>query len=189
MSTLSQIRQRLVPMYRSNTQSTCRRQASTHNSSSSSSTSSKANELTQKAASLANQLGTKLPHLSEKLGKRLNGLLGSYSEPLSHNYQFAKEVLKQVYIKENLAPPKIHQIRSSYQEIMGNASSLTFWKQSLESGDWKRLAVYAVEAVGLFSIGEMIGRRHIVEHILLFLSGKLRNQADDFETKTGRLQA
>ncbi|WAR55074.1 hypothetical protein PtB15_4B693 [Puccinia triticina] len=157
MSSFNQIRQRLLKIHRANTPSSCRN-ASTNNS-----TSPKLNELTQKASNLANQYGSKLPELSEKLGKRFNGLLGSYSEPVSHNYQLTKEVLKQVYIKENLAPPKIDQIKSSYQEILKNVGSLNFWKQSLESGDWKRLAVYGVEAVGLFSIGEMIGRRHIVE--------------------------
>ncbi|KAI9619700.1 hypothetical protein H4Q26_014082 [Puccinia striiformis f. sp. tritici PST-130] len=156
MSSLNQLRHRLLTIHRAQTPSTCRH-ASTNTPS------PKINELTQKASDLANQYGSKLPELSQKIGKRVNGMLGSYSEPISHNYQLTKEVLKQVYIKENLAPPKIEHIKSSYQDIFKNASSLNFWKQSLESGDWKRLAVYGVEAVGLFSIGEMIGRRHIVK--------------------------
>ncbi|POW17132.1 hypothetical protein PSHT_06487 [Puccinia striiformis] len=183
MSSLNQLRHRLLTIHRAQTPSTCRH-ASTNTPS------PKINELTQKASDLANQYGSKLPELSQKIGKRVNGMLGSYSEPISHNYQLTKEVLKQVYIKENLAPPKIEHIKSSYQDIFKNASSLNFWKQSLESGDWKRLAVYGVEAVGLFremiwrvfrgiadvdepcetlmvfSIGEMIGRRHIVGYKL-----------------------
>ncbi|EFP85571.2 uncharacterized protein PGTG_11927 [Puccinia graminis f. sp. tritici CRL 75-36-700-3] len=160
MSSLNQIRQRLLTIHRANTPSSCRHASTNSNPS------PKINELTQKASDLANQYGSKLPELSEKIGKRFDGLLGSYSQPVSQNYQFTKEVLKQVYIKENLAPPKLEQIKSSYHEILRNVSSLNFWKQSLESGDWKRLAVYGVEAVGLFSIGEMIGRRHIVGYKL-----------------------
>ncbi|MBW0516802.1 hypothetical protein O181_056517 [Austropuccinia psidii MF-1] len=120
----------------------------------------------QKASQLAGQYTSKMPQLVGNLGGKVNGLLGSYSGPISYNYQFVKEVLKQVYIKENLAPPRLKQIQTSYLEIFKNLSSLNFWKKNLESGDWKRLSVYGIEAVGLFSIGEMIGRRHLVGYKL-----------------------
>ncbi|PLW56281.1 hypothetical protein PCANC_04093 [Puccinia coronata f. sp. avenae] len=158
---MSSLRQRLLTIPRTSSAAPSRRYASSNLK-----VPPKLNDLSQKAASLATQYGAKLPELSGKLGKRMNGLLGSYSEPLAHNYQFTKEVLKQVYMKENLAPPKVEQVKAAYRELAANASSLLFWRQALESGDWKRLAVYGIEAVGLFSIGEMIGRRHIVGYKL-----------------------
>lgn len=138
-----------------------------HASTKSPNSSAQLEELTRKASELADRYGSKLPQLTGRIGQRVNGLLGSYSQPIAYNLQFTKEVLKQVYIKENLAPPKgLDQLKSSYHEILRNASSLNFWKQTIESGDWKRLAIYGIEAVGLFSIGEMIGRRHIVGYKL-----------------------
>jgi hypothetical protein len=35
----------------------------------------------------------------------------------------------------------------------------------VQSGEWKRVAVYAAEAYGIFTIGEMIGRRHMVGYV------------------------
>ncbi|KAI9619563.1 hypothetical protein H4Q26_014330 [Puccinia striiformis f. sp. tritici PST-130] len=148
MSSLNQLQQQLPTIHRTWTPSTCR-PASTNT------LSSKINELTQKASDLANQYGSKLPGLSQKTGKHVNKMLGFKSSqfpfPLSIDHSpawsLSEEVLKQLYIKENLAPPKIDHIKSRYLE---NASFSNFWKQSLGSGDWKRLDVYGGEAVGLF---------------------------------------
>ncbi|CAH7669123.1 mitochondrial ATP synthase g subunit-domain-containing protein [Phakopsora pachyrhizi] len=130
------------------------------------SASPKVNELAQRASQLVNQFGSKLPELTGSLGGRFNGLLGSYGGPFSYYFAVTKEVLKQVYIKENLAPPKLEQIKSSYQMLLQNAQSLNYWKQIISNGEWKRLTIYGLEAAGIFSIGEMIGRRHIVGYKL-----------------------
>lgn len=75
--------------------------------------------------------------------------------------------MKQVYVSERLAPPtSISEITKAYQTIFKNAQDLNWWKGIVESGEWKRLAVYAVEAYGIFTIGEMIGRRHMVGYKL-----------------------
>jgi F-type H+-transporting ATPase subunit g len=53
-------------------------------------------------------------------------------------------------------------IRSAYEEFYHNASNPSWWRSILESGEWKRYAIYAVEAYGIFTIGEMIGRRWVI---------------------------
>ncbi|KAG0148240.1 hypothetical protein CROQUDRAFT_670047 [Cronartium quercuum f. sp. fusiforme G11] len=137
---------------------------------SSSSTTAKFTELSQKTlktgSELASKYGGKLPGLIEGAGTKLNSLLGSYSGPVSYNLAFTKELLKQVYIKEKLTPPGPDQIKFAYSELIQNLKSLNFWKKLIETGEWKRITVYGIEAVGLFSIGEMIGRRHIVGYKL-----------------------
>lgn len=36
----------------------------------------------------------------------------------------------------------------------------------IQSGEWKKYGIYAIEAYGIMKIGEMIGRRHIVGYKL-----------------------
>lgn len=65
-----------------------------------------------------------------------------------------------MYIKEQLAPPtNVQTLRSAYEEIYTKASDASWWRSTIESGAWKKVAIYAVEAYGIFTIGEMIGRR------------------------------
>ena len=101
----------------------------------------------------------------------------------------ATEVAKQVYIAERLAPPDIPTVRQAYQTIWDNIRNVQWWKTTLETGEWKRVALYALEAygsrtrtlyfcrfiymlrhtrscTGIFQIGQMIGRRHIVGYKL-----------------------
>ena len=71
-------------------------------------------------------------------------------------------MLKQVYVREKLSPPSLAQVASTYQSVFNNAKNVSYLRQLVESGEWRRYAIYAVEAYGIFSIGEMIGRRNIV---------------------------
>ena len=94
---------------------------------------------------------------------RMKGLISpiiAYREPIVHNLQVAREVAKQVYIAEKLAPPTNPQdIRDAYGEFYSNASNPSWWRSVMENGEWRSLAIYALEAYGIFTIGEMIGRR------------------------------
>lgn len=84
----------------------------------------------------------------------------AYREPVAYNLAVIREIGKQVYIAEKLAPPTNPQaIRDAYEEFYRKASDASWWRSILESGDWKRIALYALEAYGIFTIGEMIGRR------------------------------
>ena len=47
-----------------------------------------------------------------------------------------------------------------------HAQAGSFWLDLYASGQWKKVAVYAVEAYGIFKIGEIIGRRHVVGYKL-----------------------
>ncbi|KAH9810583.1 mitochondrial ATP synthase g subunit-domain-containing protein [Melampsora americana] len=110
-----------------------------------------------------NQLQSKLP---KNLNSKLNHSLASYTQTISYNLIFTKEILKQVYLKENLNPPNLNQIKLTYLQFFQNSTSLTFWKSLIDSGEYKRIGIYTLEAIGIFSIGEMIGRRHIVGYKL-----------------------
>ncbi|WFD33391.1 hypothetical protein MCUN1_000204 [Malassezia cuniculi] len=90
-------------------------------------------------------------------GKAAERALGSYAEPLVYNAKVAGALAKQVYITEKLAPPtSFSTIVSAYQKIFQSVTSPTWWSHTVPAGDWKKLVVYGAEAVGLFSIGEIV---------------------------------
>ena len=69
----------------------------------------------------------------------------------------AGSLAKQVYIAEKLAPPtSVSQVTSAYQQIWSSISKASWWTHSLPAGEWRKIAVYGVEAVGIFSIGEIV---------------------------------
>lgn len=45
--------------------------------------------------------------------------------------------------------------------FFNSAKDFGFWRNLYESGQWKKVGIYAVEAYGIFKIGEMIGRRSV----------------------------
>lgn len=90
-----------------------------------------------------------------------------YGESITYNFAVLKEVLKQVYIKESLAPPKsLSEITQAYRSLWEQGSSAQWWRNALASGEWKKVGIYALEAYGIFHIGEMVGRRSIVGYNL-----------------------
>jgi F-type H+-transporting ATPase subunit g len=79
----------------------------------------------------------------------------------------AREFLKQVYIRESLAPPKsVSEVQTAYKSLWEQASNAQWWKTTLENGQWKKVGIYALEAYGIFHIGEIVGRRSIVGYNL-----------------------
>ena len=67
---------------------------------------------------------------------------------------------------ENAPPKSINEVTSAYKSLWERASSIQWVRGALENGEWKRIAVYGLEAYGIFHIGEMIGRRSIVGYNL-----------------------
>ncbi|KAL7004430.1 hypothetical protein EMMF5_006050 [Cystobasidiomycetes sp. EMM_F5] len=119
------------------------------------------------ASKYAGQASAAGSRILGQVSSTASGLLGSYREPVVHNLAVLREVAKQVYISEKLAPPTdLQAIRHVYEDGYKKASDASWWRSILESGEWKRLAVYAIEAYGIFTIGEMIGRRHVVGYKL-----------------------
>ncbi|KAG9316109.1 mitochondrial ATP synthase g subunit-domain-containing protein [Chiua virens] len=101
------------------------------------------------------------------LGERAAGLLGSYRQPLMYNAEVARELLKQIYIAERLQPPtSFGNVTDAYSALWARAKNPQYWRDLLATGEWGRVAVYAVEAYTIFKIGEIIGRRHLIGYNL-----------------------
>jgi F-type H+-transporting ATPase subunit g len=101
---------------------------------------------------------------------------------LVYNAKVAGSLLRQVYQAEKLAfPTSLSTWARAYAEIYGKASHAGWWKETLKNGTWagvgiavshpvamlvKRSYLQALEAYGIFSIGEIIGRRNLVGYNL-----------------------
>lgn len=94
-------------------------------------------------------------------------LLGSYRQPLLYNLSVTRELLKQIYIAENLAPPRsLSTVLDAYSTLWTRVRDAGYWRTILSNGEWARVGVYAVEAYGIFKIGEILGRRSLVGYDL-----------------------
>ncbi|KAI0806048.1 mitochondrial ATP synthase g subunit-domain-containing protein [Irpex lacteus] len=100
------------------------------------------------------------------VGERAAGFLGAYRQPIVYNYQVAREFLKQIYIAERLQPPSLSTVQSVYKSLWANATSPAYIRELVSSGAYLKVGVYAVEAYGIFKIGEIIGRRNLVGYKL-----------------------
>jgi len=127
----------------------------------------KAAELAKQTTEKATELANKATHLAAKytgsLGERLGSLAGAYREPITYNSQVFLHLLKTVYKRENLAPPtSLHQITSAYRTLFDRARSVPYWQELYKTGEYKKVAVGALEVYGIFKIGEIIGRRSLI---------------------------
>ncbi|TDL25561.1 hypothetical protein BD410DRAFT_717704 [Rickenella mellea] len=101
------------------------------------------------------------------LGERIGSMLGSYRQPLTYNLSVGRELLKQVYIAERLQPPtSLSQFTNAYSTIWSRASNPSYWREVVKNGQWAKIGIYGLEAYGIFKIGEIIGRRHLVGYSL-----------------------
>ncbi|WVR05648.1 hypothetical protein IAU60_002670 [Kwoniella sp. DSM 27419] len=101
------------------------------------------------------------------LGERVGSALGGYREPLVYNAKVASSLARQVWQAEKLAPPlDAHTWARAYAQIWGKATNGGYWRDLLKTGAWAGLGVAALEAYGIFSIGEIIGRRNLVGYKL-----------------------
>ncbi|KAI0723695.1 mitochondrial ATP synthase g subunit-domain-containing protein, partial [Fomitopsis betulina] len=97
------------------------------------------------------------------VGEKAGNMLGSYREPLLYNFAVAREFLKQVYIAERLQPPtSLSTLQNVYSTLWSRASNPAYWRELVRSGEWTKVGIYAVEAYGVFKIGEIVGRRSLV---------------------------
>lgn len=76
----------------------------------------------------------------------------AYREPLVYNLQVGREILKQVYRSEQMQPPSFSTVTSVYQTLWQRASSPAYWRGVLQSGEYKTIGVYALEAYGIFKV-------------------------------------
>lgn len=80
-----------------------------------------------------------------------------------------KELAKQIYLKEKLSPPTLHEIQGVYDLILTkinyygkHSSELGNLIKSFNQNDLILYGSYFIQLSGLFALGEIIGRRHIV---------------------------
>jgi F-type H+-transporting ATPase subunit g len=56
----------------------------------------------------------------------------------------------------SLAPPtSLSEFGQVYQQLWVKARDVSWWRSIAENGQWLKVAIYAVEAYGIFTIGEM----------------------------------
>jgi len=140
-----------------------RRFASTSSSSTESAAQRKAQDALGAASAAAVRAGAYARSALGPFGARLSGLLGSYQQPVKYNLAVAREVLKHVYTAERLQPPtSLGAVFGTYSTLWARARSLGYWREVVRSGEYARLGVYALEAYGIFNIGEILGRRSLV---------------------------
>ncbi|KAF9522458.1 mitochondrial ATP synthase g subunit-domain-containing protein [Crepidotus variabilis] len=131
-----------------------------------SSSTENAQQKAQEALASAQKNAGKLWESAQKwlgpLGERAGNLLGAYKQPLLYNLSVTREVLKQIYVKEGLAPPSLATFRETYASIWGQITKPGFVGGLVRSGDFGRVGIYGLQAYGIFKIGEIVGRRNLV---------------------------
>ncbi len=80
------------------------------------------------------------------------------------------EVSKQIYAKEGLAPPKLKDFEVVYKKLYQQALQYTQQPQKaldltknikFTKDNVYKYGAYAIQLLGLFSLGEIIGRRKV----------------------------
>ncbi|KAG6900722.1 hypothetical protein C0993_003748 [Termitomyces sp. T159_Od127] len=126
----------------------------------------KAKDALGSAAHTAGKAWESAAKLLGPAGEKAASLLGAYREPLFYNLAVAREVVKHVYRAEGLAPPSFGAVQAAYQTLWATATNPAHLRQLAGSGGLARVGVYALEAYGIFKIGEMMGRRSVVGYDL-----------------------
>ncbi|KAK0238787.1 hypothetical protein EDD85DRAFT_828046 [Armillaria nabsnona] len=120
------------------------------------STQEKAQEAAGKAFEQGKAGAEKIIKALGPLGERAGSLLGAYREPIVYNFAVVRSLAKQVYVAESLVPPKsVAEVKAAYREIWESALK---WRQL----NFAKVGVYALEAYGIFKIGEILGRRSLI---------------------------
>jgi len=88
------------------------------------------------------------------------GKLTALSKPVIYQAKVAAELAKQVYHKEGLALPSPIQLENAVATIRQNANVQNI--KQLDLNSIARIGIYGLEAYFIFTIGEIIGRRHLV---------------------------
>lgn len=79
--------------------------------------------------------------------RSLEKALGGYKEPVFYNAAVTKEILKQVYQAEKLAPPSsFSQVLSTWGQIVQRASQRQTYQRLVETGEWAKVGIIGLEA-------------------------------------------
>jgi len=130
---------------------------------------SSAQKLMESGQKFGSGLLTRLGPTGEKIGSLLGGtrilplhscchqidilFFAAYKQPVYYNLSVARELVKQVYVAESLAPPKsLDALKSAYSTLWSRASSPTYWRNAVANGEVLKLGIYGLEAYGIFKV-------------------------------------
>jgi hypothetical protein len=70
-----------------------------------------------------------------------------------YNLAVVRELAKQVYAAERLAPPaSLGGVANAYGALWQRARSPAYWREIAENGEWKKVALYGFEAYGIYKV-------------------------------------
>jgi F-type H+-transporting ATPase subunit g len=69
-----------------------------------------------------------------------------------YNLSVARELMKQVYVAERLAPPSLGAVQSAYSTLFSRAANPAYWAELINTGGWTKVAVYGLEAYGIYKV-------------------------------------
>ncbi|EKM57776.1 uncharacterized protein PHACADRAFT_251615 [Phanerochaete carnosa HHB-10118-sp] len=122
----------------------------------------KAQDAFASAQKYAGQAAEKGRKFLGPVGDKFANVFGAYREPLAFNFRVAREFLKQIYVAERLQPPSLSTVQNAYNTIWSRASNLSYWREIFRTGEYAKIGIYALEAYGIFKVGEIVGRRSFV---------------------------
>ncbi|KAF9445449.1 hypothetical protein P691DRAFT_777557 [Macrolepiota fuliginosa MF-IS2] len=128
----------------------------------STSTEKKAQDTLGNAQKTAGKAWDSLVQFLGPAGQKIGNLLGGYKEPLVYNFSVAREVAKRIYVGEGLQPPSLSQFSEAYRQLWSNATQVAYWRGLVQSGQVAQVGIYGLQAYGIYKIGEILGRRHLI---------------------------
>ncbi|KAF7374616.1 hypothetical protein MSAN_00346200 [Mycena sanguinolenta] len=99
-------------------------------------------------------------------GKKAAEMIGPARKSFMYNMAVFREICKQVYHAELQFPSSASTWRTAYETLYKRATDPAYWRGIVQSGEITKVGIYAVEAYGIFKIGEIIGRRKVVGYPL-----------------------
>jgi len=129
--------------------------------------STQTNQSLQSAQKSAEKAWDGTKKISGDIGNKLAKMLGSYQEPVMYHLAVTGHLLKQVYVREGLAPPtSFSTIAEAYSTLWSRTKNPQYWNDIWRTGEWARVAIYGLEAYCIFEIGEMVGRMNLIGYDL-----------------------
>ncbi|KAJ1928652.1 ATP synthase subunit G atp20 [Tieghemiomyces parasiticus] len=120
-------------------------------------------ELLDKSKVYANKAGVLMSNQASSLAKSAQGLspkIGGFVDCTTYWAKVTKELAKQVYTKEQLAPPSLAEYQPARKELLKLFKTENL--KNITRQDAVKATVVAIEVAGFFMIGEIIGRRNLV---------------------------
>ena len=122
----------------------------------------KAQDSLATAQATAEQVWAKVKTALGPVGNTAGRLLGSYKEPLVYNFSVVREIAKQIYVAERLAPPNLAAVKAAYCSLWSQIAAPGALRTLAQSGQVAQVGIYGLQAYGIFKIGEIVGRRSLV---------------------------